>query len=178
VFDGKKKKMATIPAIGVGDIELGGETTLWDVMRATLRAKEAQPRASVSPTILVLKSHEIVAEVYQSREEPQTLLIRTVAGIRKMSLNWRDVLEMLYRASFLTLLKMEGTAVIFVGERMEDAGHATVCAMKWTSRQFLQEPPRGAKFPETNDAIFQSFRLDNEKVCWLSEASTALQFSF
>lgn len=130
------------------------------------------------PTILVLKSQEIVAQVYQSCEAPRTLLIRTVAGIRKISLNWHDMLQMLYRISFLTLQKMEGTVVIFFGERMEEAGHPTLYAMKWTSRQFLQQPPRGAKFPETNDSIFQSFCLENEKVRWMSEVHTALQFSF
>jgi hypothetical protein len=170
--------MAKAPTIGVSDIQLDGEITLWAVMRATLRVKEARPSASVLPTILVLKSQEIVAEVYQSCEEPRTLLVRTVAGIRKISLNWYDVLLMLYRTSLLTLQKMEGTAVIFFGERTEDTGHATLYAMKWTARQFLQQPLRGAKFPETNDCIFQPFCLENEKVRWISEVNTALQFSF
>jgi hypothetical protein len=85
---------------------------------------------------------------------------------------------MLYRTSLLTLQKMEGTAVIFFGERTEDTGHATLYAMKWTARQFLQQPLRGAKFPETNDCILQRFCLENEKVRWISEVSTALQFSF
>jgi hypothetical protein len=170
--------MAKTPTIGFSDIELDGEITIWQVMRATLRAKEAQPSASVLPTILVLKSQEIVAEVYQSCEEPRTLLVRTVTGIHKISMNWYDVLVMLYRTSLLTLQKMEGSAVIFFGERTEDAGNATLYAMKWTARQFLQQPPRGAKLPETNDSIFQPFCLENEKVRWISESNTALQFSF
>jgi hypothetical protein len=170
--------MATNPAIVVSDIELDGEITLWDVMRATLRAKEARPGAPVLPTILVLKSHEIVAEVSPSREEPRTLLVRTVAGIHKICLNWRGMLQMLYRTSFLTMQKMEGTAVIFFGERIDEAGHATLYAMKWTARQFLQQPPGGAKFPVTNDCIVQSFCLENDKVRWISDVNTALQFSF
>ena len=52
-----------------------------------------------------------------------------------------------------------------------------ICAMKWTTRQFLQQPPRGAKLPATQDSILQPFYLENEKVCWLSEVTTALQFS-
>jgi hypothetical protein len=173
-----RKNMAKTPAIDVNDIDLDGAITLWDVMRAALRAKEARPSVSVLPTILVLKAQEIVAEVYQSSEEPRTLLVRTVAGIRKISLNWYDVLLMLYRTSVLTLEKMEGTAVIFFGERTDDPEHATLCAMKWTARQFLQQPRRGAQFPETNDSIFQPFCLENEKVRWISEVDTALQFSF
>jgi hypothetical protein len=50
-------------------------------------------------------------------------------------------------------------------------------AMKWTARQFLQSPPRGAKFPETNDSISQPFYLENEKVRWLSEVNTAFLFT-
>lgn len=170
--------MAKTPGIGVDEIELDGAVTLWDVMRAALRAKEARPNASILPTILVLKSQEIVAEVYQSSEEPRTLLVRTVAGIRKISLNWYDVLLLLYRTSVLTLEKMEGTAVIFFGERTDDPEHPTLYAMKWTARQFLQAPRRGAKFPETNDSIFQPFLLENEKVRWTTDVNTALQFSF
>lgn len=170
--------MAKPAAIGVDDINLDGASTLWDVMRAALRAKEARPSASVLPTILVLKSHEIVAEVYQSSEEPRALLVRTVHGIRKISLNWYDVLLMLYRTSVLTLEKMEGTAVIFFGERTDDPEHASLYAMKWTARQFLQQPRRGAKFPETNDSIFQPFCLENEQVRWTSDVNTALQLSF
>jgi hypothetical protein len=168
----------TSPAVGVSDIELDGGATLWDVMHATRRAKEARPNEPVLPTILVLKSQEIVAEVCQSSEEPRTLLVRTEGGIRKISLNWYDLLQMLYRVSFLTLQKMEGTAVVFFGERVEQSGQATLCAMKWTARQFLQQPPSGAKFPETNDSIFQSFRLENDEVRWISDTNTALQFSF
>src|ERR1700676_1648302 len=115
--------MAKTPAIGVNNIDLVGAFTLWDVMRAALRAKEARPSASVLPTILVLKVQEVVAEVYQSSDEPRTLLVRTVAGIRKISLSWYDVLLMLYRTSVLTLEKMEGTAVIFFGERTDDPEH-------------------------------------------------------
>jgi hypothetical protein len=166
------------PTIGVTDIELGAEITLWDVMRATLRAKEARPNASVHPAVLVLKSQEVVAEIYQSCEEPRTPLIHTVADIHKIHLNWNDVLHMLHRTSFYTLKKMKGTAVILFGERMEDSGRATVYAMKWTARQFFQQPPRGAQFPETNDTIFQRLCLENEKVHWISEVNTALQFSF
>jgi len=40
-------------------IELGEEVTLWDVMRAMLRAKEARPSVSVLPAILVLESQEV-----------------------------------------------------------------------------------------------------------------------
>ena len=57
------------------DIEIDGEMTLWDVMRGVLRAKEARPQASVLPTMLVMKSHEIVAEIYQSSEEPRALIV-------------------------------------------------------------------------------------------------------
>ena len=170
--------MANSSTIGAGEIELGSEITLWDVMHATLDAKEARPSISVLPTILVLKSQEIVAKIYQNREEPRILLIRTVAGIHKISMNWYDVLQMLYRVSFMTLQKMEGSAVIFSGERIDDAGHATLYAMKWTARQFFQQPPRGANFPETNDSIFQAFYLEDDKVRWMPEVNTALQFSF
>jgi hypothetical protein len=169
--------MTTIPTIEASEIDLGEKITLWDVMHATLDAKEARPGTSVLPTILVLKSQEIVAKIYQSSEEPRTLLIRTVAGIHKISMNWYDVLQMLYRVSFMTLQKMEGSAVIFFGERMDDAGHATLYAMKWTARQFLQQPPRGANFPETNDSILQAFYLEDDKVRWMPEVTTALQFS-
>jgi hypothetical protein len=170
--------MAMSPTIEVSYIELGAKISLWDVMRVALSAKEARPSASVLPMSLVLKSQEVVAEIYQSREEPHTLLIHTVAGTHKISLNWNSVLHMLYKTSFYTLQRMEGTAVILFGERMEDAGRATVYAMKWTARQFLQQPPRGATFPETNDTIFQSLCLENERVRWISEVNTALQFSF
>jgi hypothetical protein len=170
--------MAKTPTITIDEIELDGENSLWDVMRAALRAKETQPSASLLPGILILKSHEVAARVYQSGDESRTLLVRTEVGVHKISLNWYDVLLMLYRTSLLTLQKMEGTAVIFLGERTEkDAGHATVYAMKWTARQFLQSPPRHAKFPETNDSISQPFFLENEKIHWTSEVTTALQFS-
>ncbi len=98
--------MAKTPTIGLSDIELDADITIWKVMRATLRAKEARTGASVRPTFLVLKSQEIVAEVYQSCDEPRTLLVRTVTGIRKISMNWYDELVMLYAyASLLTLQK-------------------------------------------------------------------------
>jgi hypothetical protein len=170
--------MPKTPTIGISEIELGGEITLWEVMRATLRAKEARPTALLLPTMLILKSQEIVAEVYQSDEEPRTLLIRTNAGIRKINLYWHDVLRTLYRTSFLTLQQMEGTAAMFFGERSEKIGYASLCVMKWTARQFAQRPLSGAKFPETNDSICRSFCLENEKVRWISEVNTALQFSF
>jgi hypothetical protein len=169
--------MAKTPTIGISDIEIDGEMTLWDVMRGVLRAKEASPRAAVLPTMLVMRSHEIVAEIYQSSEEPRTLMVRTVAGIRKISVNWYDVLLMLYRTSLLTLQKVEGSAVLFFGERVEKTGQATLYAMKWTARQFVQQPRRGAKFPETNDSIFQLFCLENDNVRWLSDIDTAPQFS-
>jgi hypothetical protein len=171
--------MVETPAISLEDIDLAGDISLWDVMRAALRAKEAHPTASLFPTILILKSHEIVARIQQSDEEARTLLVRTVAGVHKISLNWYDVLLMLYRTSLLTLQKIEGTAVILFGERTEkDQNNATVYAMKWTARQFLQPPVRGAKFPQTNDSICQPFYVENEKVCWIPEVNTALQFSF
>lgn len=170
--------MVKSPTIGATDIHLDGDATLWDVMRAALRAKEARPASGILPTMLILKSQEIVAQVYQSREEPQILLVRTAAGIRKINSNVYDVLLMLYRTSILTLQKIEGSAVIFLGERTEHAGSRVIYAMKWTARQFRQPPPHGAHFPETNDCIFQPFCLDNEKVHWISEVNTALQFSF
>ncbi len=170
--------MAKTPGITIDEMQLDQEVTLWEVMRAALRAKEARPSASMLPTVLVLKSQEVVAEVYQSSDEPRALLVRTVGGIRKISLNWYDVLLMLYRTSVLTLEKMEGTTVIFVGERREEAGRSILYAMKWTARQFLQLPRRGSNFPETNDSIVQPFCLEDEKVRWSSDVSTALQFSF
>jgi hypothetical protein len=106
------------------------------------------------------------------------LLVSTCTGIRKISLNWYDALLMLYRTALLTLQKMDGTSVILFGERTaKEADRAMLYAMKWTARQFLQPLPRGAKFPETNDSISQPFLVENEKVCWLSEADTAFQFS-
>jgi hypothetical protein len=165
-------------AIHTEEIEIDGEAALWDVLRAALRAKEAEPQASMLPAMLILKSNEVVAKVYQSSEEPRTLLVRTCTGIRRISVNVYDALSMLYRASALTLEKMDGTAVIFLGERSaKDAGQTMICAMKWTARQFLQQPPQGAKLPATQDSISQPFYLENERVCWLSEVTTALQFS-
>jgi hypothetical protein len=171
-------EMAKAPTIRVEDIELDGDVRLWDVMHAALHAKESQPRASLLPAVLILKSNEIVARVYQSSEEPRMLLVSTATGIRKISLNWYDALLMLYRTAVLTLQKMEGTSVILFGERTaKEPDRAMLYAMKWTARQFLQSPPRGAKFPDTNDSISQPFFLENEKVCWLSEVNTAFQFS-
>jgi hypothetical protein len=170
--------MAPITAIGIGDIDIDAGSTLWEVMHEMLRAKEARPNASVLPTVLVLKSQEVVAEIYQSADEPRALIVRTVAGFRKISLNWYDALLMLYRTSLLTLQKVEGNAVLFFGERVENTGLATLYAMKWSARQFLQQPRRGANFPETNDSIVQPFCLENEKVRWISEVSTVPQFSF
>jgi hypothetical protein len=170
--------MAKVPIIRVQDIELDGDVRLWDVMRAALRAKESAPQASLMPAVLILKSNEIIAKVYQSSEEPRTLLVSTCMGIRKISLNWYDALLMLYRTSVLTLQKMEGTSVILFGERTaKEADRSILYAMKWTARQFLQPLARGAKFPETNDSISQPFFLENEKVRWLSEIHTAVQFS-
>lgn len=178
LLTGEDREMAKTLGIQVEDFELDGDASLWDVMRVALRAKETRPSALLLPAMLVMKANEIVAKVYQSSEEPRTLLVRTCTGTRKIRFNWYDGLLMLYRTAVLTLQKMEGTAVIFLGERTEkDAGRAMVCAMKWTARQFLEPPPRGAKFPETQDSISQPFYLHNEKVCWLSEVSTALQFS-
>jgi hypothetical protein len=169
---------ANVPAIHTEEIEIDGEARLWDVLRAALRAKEAEPGASMPPAMLILRSNEVVATVYQSSEEPRTLLVRTCTGIRKSTVNVYDGLLMLYRTSAMTLQKMDGTAVIFLGERSaKDAGHAMICAMKWTARQFLQQPPRGSRLPETHDSISQPYYLENEKVCWLSEVTTALQFS-
>jgi len=170
--------MAKTPAIRVEDIELEGDVRLWDVMHAALLAKESQPSASLLPAVLILKSNEIVAKVYQSSEEPRTLVVSTCTGIRKISLNWYDALLMLYRTAVLTLQKMEGTSVILFGERTaKEADRAMLYAMKWTARQFLEPTRRGAKFPETNDSISQPFFLENEKVRWLSEVNTAFQFS-
>lgn len=170
--------MATTPAIEAEGIELDGNENLWDVMRAALRAKEAQPNASLLPAMHIVKFNEIIATVYQSSEEPRTLLVRSRTGIRKVSINWCDSFMMLYRTTLLTLQKMEGTTVIFLGERAcGEAGRAMICAMKWTARQFSQQPPRGSTFPETRDSISQPFYLDNTKIYWLSDVATALQFS-
>lgn len=169
--------MAEGPAIVAEDIELGGEARLWDVMRAALRAKEGRPSASLLPAMLILKADEIVAKVYQG-EDPGTLFVRSCTGVRRITFKWYDALLMLYRTAAMILEKVEGTAVIFLGERApQEADHAMICAMKWTARQFLQQPPRGAKFPETRDSIGQAFYLDDNKVCWLPETDTALQFT-
>ncbi len=165
-------------AIHTEEIEIDGEARLWDVLRAALRAKEAEPQASMLPAMVILKSNEVVAKVYQSSEEPRTLLVRTCTGIRRVSINVYDALSMLYRASAVTLEKMDGTAVIFLGERSaKDAGQAMICAMKWTARQFLQQPLRGAKLPATQDSISQPYYVENDQIRWLSEITTALQFS-
>ena len=170
--------MANDSTIRAEDIELNGDVRLWDVMHAALQAKESQPRASLLPTVLILKSSEIVAKVYQNGEEPRTLLISTCTEIQKISLNWYDVPSMLYRTAVLTLQEKEGTSAILFGERTaKEADRAMLYAMKWTARQFLQPPARGAKFPATNDSISQPFSLENGKVRWLSEVKTAFQFS-
>jgi hypothetical protein len=172
------KKMAKTPAITIEEIEMDGEDTLWDVMHATLRAKEAQPNASLLPGIVILKSHEVVARIYQSPEESRALLVRTHAGMHQIALNWSDALSMLYRSSLLMLQKVEGTAVILLVERTaKEAGHSTLCAMKWTARQFMQAVPRHAKFPETNDSIAQPFYVENEQIRWAPDVTTALQFT-
>jgi hypothetical protein len=169
--------MTNNPTIRTENLPLDGDAKLWDVMDAALRAKEAQPNAALSPAMLVLRSSEIIAMVYQSSDEPRTLLVRSCTGVRKISLGWYNALAMMYRTAVLTMQQMEGTAVIFLGERADgDAGRAVICAMKWTARQFMQQPPRGATFPQTQDCISQFFYLDDQKVRWLPEASTALQF--
>ena len=169
--------MAKAPTIRVEDIELEGDVRLWDVMHAALQAKESQPNAALLPAVLIMKSNEIVAKVYQSSAEPRMLIVSTCTGVRKISLNWYDALLVLYRTTVLTLQKMEGTSVILFGERAaKEADRAMLYAMKWTARQFLQPLSRGAKFPPTNDSISQPFYLENEKVRWLSEACTAFQF--
>jgi hypothetical protein len=168
--------MTNTPTIRTENLPLDGDAKLWDVMDAALRAKEAQPNAALSPAMLILKSSEIVAMVYESGEE-RALLVRSCTGIRKINARWYNRLAMMYRAAVLTMQQMEGTAVIFLGERADgDAGRAVICAMKWTARQFLQQPPRGATFPQTQDSISQFFYLDDQKVRWSSEATTALQF--
>ena len=170
--------MAKTPTIGAENIELDGDVRLWDVMNAALKAKESQPHASLLPAVLILKSQEIVAWVYQSSEEPRTLLVRTCTGIHKISLNWYDTLLILYRTAVMTLQRMDGTSVILFGESTaKEADRSMLYAMKWTVRQFLQPLPRGAKFPTTNDSISQPFFLENEKVCWLSEVNTAFQLT-
>jgi hypothetical protein len=170
--------MAENQAIAPEKIELDGDVALWNFLRAALRAKEAQPDASLLPMIRILKSNEIVATIYESSSEPRTLLLRDRMGVRKIPLNWCDSLSMLYRTALLTLQKMDGTAVVFLGERaVNETGRAMICAVKWTARQFLQRPPRGAIFPETQDAISQPFYLEDAKICWQSETTSALQFS-
>ena len=162
-------------AIRIEGIELGAR--LWDVEQAAIRMKESHPKVPLRPTLLILKCNEIVAEIYESREESRALVVHTRLGFRKIDLAWHDCLSMLYRTAVLMLQKTEGTTVIFFGEdTQKNEEHGMVCAMKWTARQFLQPPRPGAQFPETQDSIFQSFCLENERVRWLSEANTAQQF--
>jgi hypothetical protein len=166
------------PAIEVEEIEVDGNGKLWDVMHAASKAKEAKPGASLLPAMLILRSNEVVAKIYQSKEEPHTLLVRTCTGMHRISWNLYDQLLMLYRAAAMTMQKMEGTSVILLGERSaKEAGQAMIYAMKWTARQFLQTPRGDAKLPETQDSIAQPFYLENEKVRWLSETTAALQLS-
>jgi hypothetical protein len=170
--------MAKYPAITIEEIEIDGEGTLWDVMNATLRAKEARPKASLMPSVVILKSHEIVARIYQCSDDSRSLLVHTRAGMHKIALNWSDALSMLYRSSLLMLQKLEGTTVILLVERTaKEAGHSTVCAMKWTARQFMQAVPRHATFPETNDSIAQPYSVEDEKIRWAPDVTTALQFT-
>jgi len=48
-LEGEEREMGKPPAIQIEDIELDGEARLWDVMRAALRATEAQPSSSLLP---------------------------------------------------------------------------------------------------------------------------------
>jgi hypothetical protein len=163
--------------IRIDGIEQGDR--LWDVERAAIRMKEIHPKVPLRPTMLILKCDEIVAEIYESRDESRALVVHTRLGFRKIDLAWHDCLSMLYRTAVLMLQKTEGTAVIFFGEHTQiSEGHGIVCAMKWTARQFLQPPPLGVQFPETQDSILQPFCIENERVRWLSEANTAQQFVF
>jgi hypothetical protein len=161
------------------EIDLEGVSTLWDGMRAALSAKEKNPAAKLLPTVLVMKSQEIVAKLYGS-EEPQVLLVHTQRGIHRIGLvNRDDLIRVLYRTASMILEKVEGSAVMLLGERADlGIGHAAVCAMKWTARQFFQPAPKGAVFPPTNDSIAQLFDVENDCVCWISEVNTALQFSW
>lgn len=140
--------MAKTPTIGAEDIELDGDVRLWDVMNAALKAKESQPHASLLPAVLILKSQEIVAWVYQSSEEPRTLLVRTCTGIHKISLNWYDTLLILYRAAVMTLQRMDGTSVILFGESAaKEADRAMLYAMKWSVRAIPTAPSSRRKIP-------------------------------
>jgi hypothetical protein len=160
------------------EINMEGANTLWDLMRAALHAKEGNPAAQLSPTVLVLKSQEIVATVSHSDAEPQVLLVHTQTGTHRIGLvNRDDLMRMLYRTASMILNKVEGSAVVLLGERADlGIGHAAVCAMKWTARQFLQPAPKGATFPATNDSIAQPFDVENERVCWISDVNTGLRF--
>lgn len=172
--------MARTRTVKIDQLNLEGASTLWDLMRAALSAKEKNPDARIPPTVLVMKSQEIVARLSHSDEEPQVLLVQTETGVHKVSFVKRDdVIRMLYRTASLILNKVEGSAVVLLGERADlGIGHAAVCAMKWTARQFLQPAPKGATFPATNDSIAQPFDVENEKICWISDVNTALQFSW
>ena len=172
--------MAIAKTMKTADINIEGASTLWDLMRAALKAKEKNPDAKLTPTILVMKSQEIVAKVCRSAEEPQVLLVHTETGVHRIGfVNRDDLIRMLYRTTAMILGKVEGSAVVLLGERADlGIGHAAVCAMKWTARQFLQPAPKGATFPVTNDSIAQPFDVENERVCWLSDVNTALQFSW
>ena len=172
--------METTEVVKIEEINLDGASTLWDLMRAALRAKEKNPGAKLPPTVLVMKSQEIVAKLCRSDEEPQVLLVHTETGVHRIGfVNRDDLVRMLYRTAAMILKKVEGSAVVLLGERADlGIGHAAVCAMKWTARQFLQPAPKGATFPATNDSIAQPFDLENERVCWISDVNTALQFSW
>jgi hypothetical protein len=170
--------MASTPAIEVEEIKPDDDANLWDVMRAASRVKEAKPNAPLLPSMRILKFHDVVATVYQSSEEPRTLLVRSRAGLHKVTANWCDLLIMLYRTVLLMLQQMGGTSVIFLGERpCGEAGRAMICAMRWSAHQFTQQPSPGSFFPETRDSISRVFCLHDSRICWLSEATAALQFS-
>jgi hypothetical protein len=172
--------MTASSSVIADDLHLEGASSLWELMRVALRVKEENPRVRLLPTVLVLKSQAIVAKLCRSEKEPHVLLVHTGTGIRKISLvNCDDAIRMLYRTTLLMLEKVEGSAVVLLGERADlGIGHAAVCAMKWTARQFLQPAPAGATFPETNDSIAQPFDVEDEKVCWMPEVNTALQFAW
>ena len=102
------------PAIEVEEIEVDGDGRLWDVLRAASRIKEAKPCASILPAMLILRSNEVIAKIYQSKDEPRTLLVRTCTGMRRISVNVYDQFLMLYRTTAMTMQKMEGTSVIML----------------------------------------------------------------
>lgn len=172
--------MATMEKVMLEEIDREGGSTLWDLMHAALHAKEKNPARKLPPTVLVLKSNEIVARLCRSEEEPQVLLVHTEMGVHRIGfVNRDDLIRMLYRTASMLLKKFEGSAVVLLGERADlGIGHAAVCAMKWTARQFLQPVPKGATFPATNDSIAQPFDVENERVCWMPDVNTALQFSW